>query len=316
MKNATEPHPDRERLLRELTTRLGERSRPVLDRLPTPELLYLSWREDLQERYADPHRGALLLEWEMSAVERGERACEEIATGSPVDWKRARALDVGCGDGGFLVAFARRGARAFGLDLSEGNIEGANERGRAWQLPIATAVGSAVSLAHPNACFDVLTCGDVLEHLGQPDVALNEIWRVLRPGGLLWLAAPTRYLFSNLWRDPHYGFFGISVLPRRAAAWYLARVRRALSTPERYEVERLPTYGTTIATLRRLGFEIVAGEYRPMAALRDPNLVRSRWKKRLLERLVAFGLQGPLTLAYRLSAELVWPLRLVCRKPR
>jgi SAM-dependent methyltransferase len=210
---------------------------------------------------------------------------------------------------------ARRGARTFGVDLCEGNIVGANLRRFAWQLSFAAVVGSATSLPYPPLFFDVVTCGDVLEHVKQPDMALREIERVLRPGGVLWLAAPTRYLPANLWRDPHYGCFGVAALSRQTAAWYLARVCRRLPMLAHYEVERLPTYGATVAALRRLGFEILSGEYRPLAALRDPKRVQTAWKKRILAALLAIGLRAPLIAFCRLAAELVCPIRIVCRKP-
>jgi len=309
-----QPNVARERLVGDLSAVIGGQSRAVLDRLPTAELWYLASRADLQKRYGDPQRGQILLEWEMSAVERGERVLTEIETCGFREWHSASALDVGCGDGGFLIAMARRGAHAHGLDLCEFNAIGAALRAGAWEMPIAVAVGSAMSLPYRSASFDVVTCGDVIEHVVQPVGALREIGRVLRPGGMLWLGAPTRYLAADLWRDPHYGFFGVSAMPRPWAAWYLARIRRVFPEPQHYAVEQLPTYGATVATLRRMGFEILGGEYRPLAALRNPNHVQSRWKKQTLAVLLALGFRGPLSLFFRLAAELVWPIRLVCRK--
>jgi len=286
----------------------------VLERLPLADLRYLSWRWDLWPYYADPKRGGWQFGRAAAAVERGERALAEIEACATADWIATRMLDVGCGDGGFLIAMARRGMCAHGVDLAEHNIMGAYLRGRSWQLPVCATVASANSLPYPSESFDALTCGDVIEHVGQPLVALQEIRRVLRPGGYLWLAAPTRYFVPYLWRDPHYGFCGVSVLPRRAAAWYLSRVRRALPTPHHYEVERLPTYGAMVAALRRLGFEILAGEYRSLTLVRNPAYVQTRWKRRLLASLLALGLRAPLNAIYRLKAELTWPIRVVCRK--
>ena len=314
MDNVTQDSVDRESLLEELSVGIGQKKRPLLDALPTAELCYLSLRRDLWVRYADPRRGMWLLGWEMSAVGRGERALAEIEACAPPDWTGARMLDVGCGDGGFLVAMSRRGAGAYGVDLDRFNIAGAYMRARSWQLPIAATVASATALPYPSCVFDVVTCGDVIEHVAEPLAALHEIERILQPGGYLWLAAPTRFLVANLWRDPHHGFFGISVLPRRSAAWYLARLRRTLPTLNHYEVERLPAYGTTVAALHRMGFEILAGEYRPLIALRNPDCIQTNWKRRLLTTLLAMGLRPALTAICRLTAELAWPIRVVCRK--
>jgi len=310
------PKATRESLLHDLSAIIGGNSRTTLERLPTAELVYLSMRGDLQKRYAEPARGPVLLEWEMSAVARGDLALAEIELCQLLDWKKVRALDIGCGDGGFLIAMAKRGARANGLDLCEFNIMGATYRARAWDLPVAALVASASALPYRPDSFDVVTCGDVIEHVPQPLVTLREIHRVLRPGGLLWIAGPTRYLLANVRRDPHYGYFGVSLLSRRAAGWYLSRVRRAFPKPEHYAVERLPRYGGMVATLRSMGFEILAGEYRPLTALRNPDRMESHRKKRVVRMLAAIGLRGPLTWLYRMAAELIWPIRLVCRKPQ
>lgn len=306
--------PNREAYLEGLSEKIGRDRRALLEGLPMAELRYLSWRWDLWPRYAEPRRGARQLSWEMSAVERGKTALTEIKACAPPQWTATRMLDIGCGDGGFLIAMAHRGVHAHGVDLAEHNIMGAYLRGRSWQRPIAATVASATSLPYPAESFDAVTCGDVIEHVSQPLTALREIKRVLRPGGYLWLAAPTRYFRSNIWRDPHYGYFGISVLPRRQAAWYMVRVRRALPTLHHYEVERLPRYGAMIATLQQLGFELLAGVYWPPVALRNPESIQTRWKRRLLIILLRAGLRAPLTTIYRLKAELIWPIRLVCRK--
>lgn len=316
MESASAADVEKADLVEQLAERIGGESRHRLTRLPAAELRYLSWRPDLQARYADGKRGAWLLDWEMSAAERGEQALAQIESCVAANWKPARALDVGCGDGGFLIAMAGRGAVAHGLDLSEGNLRGAQLRGRAWELPITLTLGSAGALPYPDGVFDVVTLGDVLEHVPQPERTLSQIARVLRPGGLLWLSTPTRFAIANLWRDPHYRYFGVAALPRRGAAWYLSRVRRALPAPDDYELERLPTWGGTMATLRRLGFDVICGDYPRLENLRDPSRIRKHWKRRLVSVLLSIGLRRPAGVLLRLAAELTWPLRVVCRKKR
>ncbi len=306
-------HPDE--LVVHLSAAIGAHARPLLEQLPLPERLYLARRKDLQQRYSDPVRGSERLVWEMSAVARGEAAMTDIAAGAQIeDWQGRRVLDVGCGDGGFLIAFARRGARAYGLDRCPGNIAGAALRAEAWRLAVGLTVGSAASLPFGTGSFDAATCGDVLEHVAEPADLLREIGRVLRPGGILWLASPTRLHLRNLLRDPHYGCFGVALLPRRSAAWYLSRIRRALPSPAHYEVECLPTYGRTLRLLRQSGFEILSGEYHPLAALRNPDLIRSRWKKQVGKMLLSLGFRGLMGAGFSFLAELRWPIRLVCRK--
>ncbi|WP_102125443.1 class I SAM-dependent methyltransferase [Deinococcus planocerae] len=94
-------------------------------------------------------------------------------------------LDVGCGTG-TLLAFARTRfpeARLIGAEPSAGMREVAS-RTLAGQ-GVTLLASPAEALALPDASVDAVTCLNVLHYLRDPEVALREWWRVLRPGGTL-----------------------------------------------------------------------------------------------------------------------------------
>jgi len=96
----------------------------------------------------------------------------------------ARLLDVGCGDGAFLLHARKRGYEAVGLDFDPAALARARNRGfdaRQGSLP-----GSGLA----DAGFDQITMSNVLEHLHDPVGALDEALRLLAPGGRLWLSQP------------------------------------------------------------------------------------------------------------------------------
>jgi SAM-dependent methyltransferase len=97
-------------------------------------------------------------------------------------------LDAGCGTGGFLarLARARPGLPAMGIEYNPG----AAARARAKSgLPVA--VGSVNALPFADAGFGAVVSLDVLCHAAvEPERALAEMVRVLRPGGLLVLNLP------------------------------------------------------------------------------------------------------------------------------
>ncbi len=98
-----------------------------------------------------------------------------------------KALDLACGTGDIAFALASRGASVVGLDVVVQMIELASGR----RLPVGSGpsptfvVGDMMRLPVPGATFDVVTTGYGLRNVPVLDVALEEAWRVLRPGGRL-----------------------------------------------------------------------------------------------------------------------------------
>lgn len=88
-------------------------------------------------------------------------------------------VDVGCGGGLLAPYVAGRGYRHVGVDLVASALVQAARRG-------VTAVrGDATALPLPDACADVVSAGEIFEHVRDLPAAVAEACRVLRPGGLL-----------------------------------------------------------------------------------------------------------------------------------
>lgn len=100
-----------------------------------------------------------------------------------------RALDLGCGDGTLAtVLFSRLcGVRWTGLDVDPDDARLA--RSRAVYDRVHTA--SATAIPEPDGSFDLVFSNSVLEHLPPLDEVLDEVWRVLRPGGRFVFTVPS-----------------------------------------------------------------------------------------------------------------------------
>ena len=95
-----------------------------------------------------------------------------------------RILDVGCGSGGTLAAVRDQGS-ATGCDLSPDALRLCRQR----SLKLL-AGARAEHLCFASEVFDVVLSCDVLEHLQRDDRALDEIERVLKPGGVAIITVP------------------------------------------------------------------------------------------------------------------------------
>ncbi|MFZ0738902.1 MAG: methyltransferase domain-containing protein [Candidatus Acidiferrales bacterium] len=102
----------------------------------------------------------------------------------------SRVLDVGCGTGRWVRRYGEMGLRATGVDATSGMLRLARQRGTADPL----IAGEANRLPLRAAAFDCVSDITVVQHIPAPLQlqALNEMVRVLKPGGRLILMELTR----------------------------------------------------------------------------------------------------------------------------
>jgi 2-polyprenyl-3-methyl-5-hydroxy-6-metoxy-1,4-benzoquinol methylase len=113
------------------------------------------------------------------------RAVESLAGG-----KRGRVLDVGCGRGLLLDVFRQRGWDIQGTELTD---QAARYARQIAGVPVK--IGRLEELGFPDSHFDAVTMWHVLEHVHDPRVALAEVSRILKPGGVALVGVPN---FSGL----------------------------------------------------------------------------------------------------------------------
>jgi len=111
----------------------------------------------------------------------------------------ARLLDVGCGNGQYLITARTLGWDAWGIDPDPGAVAAARSAG------LRVEQRGFPDTGLPDGYFDVVTMNHVIEHLHDPVGALREVRRILKPGGTLWIATPNigsiggRY-YGHHWR--------------------------------------------------------------------------------------------------------------------
>ncbi len=104
---------------------------------------------------------------------------------------QARVLDAGCGRGGVIELHWEKVKQAVGVDADLLSL-------REHRCLDDLVQGDLARLPFLPACFDLILCGWLMEHLTSPDTVLQELARVLRPGGHLVLLTPNAWNYVTL----------------------------------------------------------------------------------------------------------------------
>jgi len=149
-----------------------------------------------------------------------ERTEEEAIFRLAGDVKGKVLLDLGCGDGTYSIAAFQRGARVTGLDISDAMLDSAQHRAAACGASVEWRQASAESLPYDSGTFDVVLAVTILCFVRHPLQVVQEVSRVLRPGGLFVIGELGRFSFwavsrrvrgwlgSSRWRDAHFWTVG------------------------------------------------------------------------------------------------------------
>jgi len=166
-----------------------------------------------------------------------------------------RVLDLACGPGWASSEAARRGAEVAGVDLAAGMVAAAEQT-----VPgVVFRQAPAEALPFADGSFDGVMCGFGLPHFADPDAALAETVRVLRPGG--------RIAFTTWCTPDKVPFFGVV---------FTAVVEHGtleVELPEGPDMFRFATEREAVESLGRLGLQDVSVTELPLEVeVADPAL--------------------------------------------
>lgn len=226
---------------------------------------------------------------------------DEAASGRTLD-----VLDAGCGTGVVLEEVLRRGHRTTGIDISPAMVEEANRRlSPATSRPVC-GCGDIERMTFADASFDVALSLGVIMYLPTDDAALEELRRVVRPGGAILLVLPNLARL-NMFFDPYYLGRALSFFRRR-----LGKGARPDLTPDDFSTNRTFTNrrytpGGLRKLFRRHGFtrfRFRGIDYGPLT-FGGREILSPERSVRLSERLAAAADMPGLHWLHRLAGQWV-----------
>ena len=196
-----------------------------------------------------------------SIASKYDRMNHGMSLGIDIQWRRrfvrrlagrlspgALVLDMACGTGDLTKSMARRGWQVTGLDISAEMMEIGKEKCAGLEPKPTFVLGSAEAIPFPDATFDAVTIAFGLRNFDHRAQCLQEIRRVLKPGGtlaVLEFAVPR----NPLWRTLYLFYFKHS----------MRLMGKAVGSPDAYNylvdsVLAFPRYESITAEFLAAGF--------------------------------------------------------------
>lgn len=124
-------------------------------------------------------------------------------------------LNVG-GSAGIIDEYlSRYFAKVTGLDIDEKAILYAQDNFQ--KDGLVFELGDAMDMPYEPNSFDAIVCSQVYEHVPDANILMSELFRVLKPGGIVYFAAGNRIVLN----EPHYDLPFLSIIPRPLAHKYI-----------------------------------------------------------------------------------------------
>jgi 2-polyprenyl-3-methyl-5-hydroxy-6-metoxy-1,4-benzoquinol methylase len=179
----------------------------------------------LQRGFSQAHPEA-----QFDDVSRGRKARKAVAVMQDhrPSLRELELLEIGCSAGYGTVVYAEAFRSVTGIDIDEPAVRHAirnNARANARYL-----VMDSQRTGFPDESFDAVACTHIYEHVPDARRLMQEIHRLLRPGGVCFFSAGNRLC----WMEPHYRLPLLSVLPKFLAHRYLRLLGRGTSYYENH----------------------------------------------------------------------------------
>ncbi|GHT92037.1 hypothetical protein FACS1894140_3490 [Spirochaetia bacterium] len=178
---------------------------------------------------------------------------------------RPRVLDIGCATGALLADLMKRGWTCAGVEISPSAEYARRER-------FLDVRGLPLEENHfPDSSFDLVLASHLIEHLNNPAAFVEEVYRILAPGGYFLVTTPNisgfqARLFKSRWRSAifdHLYLFSVKTLSR-------------LLAEKGFAIERVRTWGGLAAGTAPAAVKRIADKWAKKFGFGDVMLIRGK----------------------------------------
>lgn len=231
----------------------------LIETAENKELYETKWKE--QWNIAREHYGPLFFHRKRIIQRIIKKIKNNLLTG--------RVLEIGCGDGSLLSLFQGNTNKLYGCDISENAIQLAKKK--FGDIAIFN-IGDIIRLdSLPGGEFDCIICSEVLEHIENDELAIENLYHKLKKGGYLIVTVPhiKKYWLPLDWVDGH--------------------VRRYEKAELR---KKMAKFGFTICEIKTWGYPLLHLYYKVVLKNVQERLVVKIVKKSELKRILSFILRS------------------------
>jgi len=197
-------------------------------------------------------------------------------------------LDYGSGAGLDLINLSEINANLHGFEIDCDLIEISKKRLHELKIN-ATIVNCSKKgiIDKYRNYFDLINSADVLEHVIDHKEYIGNCSKLLKIDGLLLINTPNPLSINNIFSDPHYDLFGVTLLPKYVADYYICNIRKVMKENEVIKwIYNQPSLNRYLADY---GFQILQDSY---------SIMRENVGKRINKLKIIFAVSVFVQLRY------------------